>query len=214
MKIIIIGGGENGLTLANILGEDYDITIVEKDEKLAKEIANETSALVIQGDGADISILKEAGIAEADALVAVTSDDRENLMISQIAKTQKVSKIIPLVNSPQNEELFTQLGLNLIISNVGTNMTAIKRALYQYGDERIIAQLGKGDVQIIQQTLSKESKLVGRQAKIKDAIIATIYRGGELTIPTEKTILEEGDVLIVAVKTKHLHSIAKIITGK
>lgn len=214
MKIIIVGGGETGLTLANLLGDGHDITIIEKDEPLAKEVANKTSALVIKGDATDVSILREAAISKSDAIIVVTGEDKTNLMICQIAKTEKVKKIISLVNSAKNEELFTKLGIHLLVSVVGTNVTGIKRMLYKYGDERIIAQLGAGEVQVIEQVISKDSKLVGKKAKIKNAVIAAIYKSGELIIPNEETVLEEGDVLLVAVKTKDLPKVADIITGK
>ncbi|MFH2027526.1 MAG: NAD-binding protein [Nanoarchaeota archaeon] len=214
MKIIIVGGGETGLTTANLLAKDHDITLIESDEKRAKDLASKTEALVVLGDGVDLSILKEAGIKKADAIVAVTNDDKTNLMICQIAKSEKVSKIISLVRSPGNDELFTKLGITSIVSSVGTSVAAIKRLLYQWGDERIIAALGKGDVQIIQQTMSKDSKLIGKKAEIKNAVVATIYRSGDLIIPKKGTILEEGDVLLVAVKTKQLQEVLNVITGK
>jgi len=118
-------------------------------------------------------------------------------MISQIAKSENVARIVPLVRSPKNEELFTKLGIHSIVSVTGTNVKGIKNILYTGGDERIIAQLGQGDVQIIQQPISEKSPLIGRQASIPNAVIATIYRNGELIIPTPETIMEQGDVILV-----------------
>jgi len=214
MKIIIIGGGETGLSLANILAEKHETTLIEKEQERAKEIANKTSALVVQGDGTDLSILKEAEISKADAVVVVTGDDKTNLMLCEIAKSENIKKIISLVNSPKNEELFLKLGINKLVSVVRTNVTGIKNVLYQRGEERIIAELGEGEIQIIEQKISKGSKLVGKKAKIKNAVIAAVYRSGELIIPKEDTELKEGDVLLVAVKTKDLHKVADLITGK
>jgi trk system potassium uptake protein TrkA len=214
MKIIIVGGGETGATLANLLGEDYEVTIVEKDEALAKGIANKVSAMVINGDGTDISMLKEAGIDKADAVVAATSDDSTNVMVCQIAKTEGIKRIIPVVHSPKNEELFTKLGITSLVSVAGTNASAIKKLLHTFGDARIIAQLGAGEVQVIEQVISKKSKLVGKKAVIKKAVVATIYRKGELIIPTQQTVLKKGDVLLVAVKTKDLHDVVGAIKGE
>jgi len=214
MKIIIIGGGETGFSLANVLGDGYDITIIEKDTERAKSIANKTSALTVEGDGTDLSVLKEAEISKADALIAVTGDDKANLMVCEIANSEKVKKIISLVNSPKNEELFTKLGIHSLVSVVRTNVTEIKNVLMKKGEERIIAEIGDGEIQLIEQTIAKGSKLIGKKAKIKGAVVATIYRSGELIIPSENSDLKEGDVLLVAVKTKDLHKVADIITGK
>lgn len=214
MKIIIVGGGETGQTLANVLAGDHDVTVIEKEEPVAKALANKTSALVVRGDGVDVSVLKEAGIESADAVIAVTADDKTNMMVCQIAKNENIRKIISLVNTPKDEELFTKLGITSLVSSVGTNVLAVKKALYEYGDERIIAQLGGGDVQIIEQTVAKGSTLIGKKASIKNAVIATIYRAGELIIPNQKTVLKEGDVLIVVVKTRHLASVSDLIKAK
>lgn len=213
MKIMIIGGGETGLTIANLLGEEYEITIVEKEKEIAKDISNKTHALVINGDGSDITILKDANLSEMEAIVT-TADDKTNLMICQIAKSENIPKIISLVREPKNEELFTKLGINNLVSVVGTNAIAIKRMLYQIGDTRIIAQMGQGEVQIVELTISKESRLVGKEAQIRNAAVAAVYRNGELIIPKSSTILEEGDLLVVVVKTKDLKDITDLITGK
>jgi trk system potassium uptake protein len=214
MKIIIIGGGESGLTTAKLFEKEADVTIVEEDEVLAKELTNKTNALVICGDGTDISILKEANIKEADALVITTGDDTVNLMISEIGLSEKVKKVVPLVRKPKNEELFSKLGVNTFVSVAGSTASEIKRILRTYGDTRIIAQLGEGDAQIIQQAIAKKSKLVGQKAEIKNAIVATVYRSGKLIIPTKETLLKESDVLLVVVKTQDLSKALEAIKGE
>lgn len=213
MKIIIVGGNATGLTLANLLGEDNEVTIIERDEEVAKKIAGEVSALVIKGEGTDMSVLNEAGLTEADAIIT-TIDDNDNLMICEIAKSEKVKKIISLVREPQNEELFTKLGITHLVSVVGTNITDIKRQLSQLGDERIIAQLGGGEVQIVELTVAANSKLVGNTPEINGARIAAIYRSGEMIIPHEDTLLQESDVVLVVVKTEDLPLVIDIIQGK
>ena len=212
MKIIIIGGGQTGTILANLLGEEHEIVVIEKDEATAKELAGKTHALVIHGDGSDISLLNESGLKEADALVA-TTDDKTNLMISQIAKGEEIKKIIAVVRDPKNEELFTKLGIHLIVSTVGTNVTAIKRLLYQVGDARIIAQLGGGDVQIVEVPVLEKSPLIGQDASIKNASVAAIYRGGEIIILKDSEKFEKGDLLIVLVKTKDLPALTELAIG-
>jgi trk system potassium uptake protein len=214
MKLLIVGGGETGVTISRLFEKEAEVTIVEKDESLAKELASKSNALVIHGDGTDISILREAGIAKTDALIITTGDDTVNLMISQIGKSEKVHKVIPLVRKPKNEELFAKLGVSSFVSVAGSNAGEVKRILRTYGDARIIAQFGEGDVQIIQQAIAKKSPLIRQQVNIKNAVIATIYRSGKIIIPTTTTKLKEGDVLLVAVKTKDLHSVLEVIKGE
>ena len=214
MKLIIVGGGQNGLTVAKLFEKEAEVTIIEKDEIRAKELANKTTSLIIHGDGTDISILKEVEIEKADALIVTTGDDTVNLMISHIGQSEKVRKVVPLVRKPKNEELFSKLGINTYVSVAGSNASEIKKILHTYGDARIIAQLGEGDVQIIQQAIAKKSKLVRKKAQIKNAIIATIYRSGKIIIPTANTRLKENDVLLVVVKTKDLNKALETIKGE
>lgn len=212
MKILLIGGTPTALTLSNLLGEENEVTIIERDPEKAKQIAEETPSLIVAGDGSDISVLTDAGIEQTDAIVA-TTDDKTNLMICEIAKSMNVERIIALVNEPKNEELFQKLGVSQLVSVVGTNVTAIKRLLSQVGQERIIAQLGEGEVQVVEQTVSKDSSLVGKPAKIENASIAAIYRSGELMIPNGDNNFEEGDVVLLVAKTEHIKKINDLITG-
>lgn len=213
MKIIIVGGTPTALTLANLMGEANEITIIEQDPDKAKQIANQTSALVVEGDGTDLNVLNEAGLLEADAVVS-TSDDKSNFMICEIALTEKVKKVIALVNEPKNEELFEKLGITQLVSAVGTNVTGIKNLLSQFGDVRIISQIGEGKVQIIEAKVGKGSPLISQPTILNDASIAAIYRSGELLIPKSDTVIREGDVLVIVAKSENINKIQDIIQGK
>jgi len=73
MKIIIVGGGEKGLALANLLANEHQVTLIEQDEDRAKIIATKTQVLVLHGDGGDVSILRQANIGEVDYIVTTAS---------------------------------------------------------------------------------------------------------------------------------------------
>jgi trk system potassium uptake protein TrkA len=215
LKIIIIGGGEVGLTTANVLStKEHDLVLIESDEKRAKEVANSIDALTIHGDGTDLATLKDAGANDSDAMVAATDDDKTNLMVCEIAKSLTIKKIIARVNKSENEELFTKLGITGIVPTVGLAVTKIKNLLVQMSAERVIYELGKGQVQVLAITIPEKSKLVGKPAEISNAIIGAIYRDGELILPRESTKIKEADVIILTVKTKNLTSIRKQIYGK
>jgi len=214
MNIIIVGGNEIGLNLAKLFEKEAEITIVEKDEVLAKDLSEETNALIIHGDGTDISILKEAKIDKADALVVTTGDDTVNLMVSQIGKFEKVPIVVPLVKKPENVELFKRLGVDSVVSVAGSIASDINRVIRTHGDAKIIAQFGEGDVQIIQQLISKKSRLINKKVEIKNAVITAIYREGKIIIPKADIRLKQGDVLLLAIKTKYLKEVLKFIEKK
>ncbi len=214
MKIILVGGGEVGLTTANVLStKEHDLVLIESDEKRAKQVANSIDALVIHGDGTDLATLKDAGANDADAIAAVTDDDKTNLMVCEIAKSLDVKKIIARVNKSENEELFTKLGITGVVPTVGLAVTKINNLLTELRSERIIYKFGKGDVQVLAITIPKESKLVGKPAEIKNSIVGVIYRDGEMMLPKESTKIKEEDVIVLTAKTKNLKSIRNQIYG-
>ncbi|MBW2980842.1 NAD-binding protein [Candidatus Woesearchaeota archaeon] len=215
MKVVIVGAGESGRTLANMLSsENQEVSLIEKEEKIAEDTAKEIDALVIKGDATEYSILKDAGIEKADAVIALTDDDKTNLMVCEIAKSSKITKILSRVNSPKNEELFTKLGITSVVPLVSLEITKIKNML-EPGRERVIAELGEGDVQVIEATLGEKSRLIGRdEASIKGAVIGAIYREGDIVIPEKGAKLKEGDVLVIIAKSKGIDKITKLISGE
>ncbi len=213
MKIIIVGGGEKGLTLANLLQKDHEITLIENDEERAKLIASKTESLVIQGDGSDISILKEAGIGEADVIVA-TADDKTNLMVCQIAKNEEVKRIVSLINESKNEELFSKLEITNLVFVVGAIVSVLQRIIVQSGTEDVIGQLGLGDMQVVQVTVAEGSDLIDKKAEIKGAVILALYRDGKLYKDLGKMVFQKDDVLLVAVETKNLNQVTNLFVVK
>jgi trk system potassium uptake protein TrkA len=86
MYVTIVGGGQTGSKLAKRLANrGHNVSIVEKDETRAHELAAELDALIIHGSGADVDVLKDAGIDKADVLVALTDADEVNLMACEVA---------------------------------------------------------------------------------------------------------------------------------
>jgi len=212
MKVIIIGGGETGFSLANILGEQHTVSIIEKEAERAQSIATKTGVLVIQGDGSDLGTLKEAGIEQTEALIITTADDKTSMLIGEIARKEKVQRIISLVNEPQNEAVFHEAGIFLTVPTVMTKVNAIHRRLYHYGDAVIIAQFSNS-ISVIKQTIGETSPLIG-QMGMKKAVLTAIFRKEKVMLPEEDGPLEAGDVLLYAIKTEQLVEVVDIVSGK
>lgn len=96
MKIVIVGGGKLGYSLAeNLLEEKHEVHLIEKNREKCIHLANELDAEVIYGDGTEIEPLERANTQEAGCLIAVTGSDQDNLVAAQLAKKQfKVEKVI------------------------------------------------------------------------------------------------------------------------
>ena len=113
MRLVIAGLSNIGRNLAALLSkEGNEVVVVDLAEAKCAEMATSSDVLAITGDATKKSVLEEAGIRNANALVAVTGDDSDNLMICMIAKETGVKKVISLVNDTVHAETFKQAGVS------------------------------------------------------------------------------------------------------
>ncbi|MCK5300002.1 MAG: NAD-binding protein [Candidatus Aenigmarchaeota archaeon] len=211
MRVIIIGGGLVGAHVATMLSKGkHKVTVIEKEEKLAKKLADRLDALVINDDGTDMLVLKNAGIETADAIIALSRDDKTNLMVCQIAKNIGTSKIISRVNIPGNDELFVKLGISLVVptTQYGVNMVANE---LKKGGLRILSEIGDAKAVIYELVIEKDSKLIGHDNEsLEGSRVCAIYRNGEVLYPGSRNPLQAGDVLIIISKTANMDKIQKL----
>ena len=111
MYIIIAGGGQIGYCLGQaLLNEGYEILIIERDAQKCQGIEDELGSISLCGDSCEVATLIEAGTSRADALIAVTDQDEDNLVACQLAKYKfNVPRTIARLNNPKNKEIFDLL---------------------------------------------------------------------------------------------------------
>lgn len=212
LKIVIVGGGAIGSHAAQIFSKkNHKIIIIEKNADIAKELANSIDALVINDDGTDILALRNAEVESCDAILALTGDDKSNLMICEIAKNLGVNRIISRVNTPGNEELFVKFGINMLVPITQNAVNTIDNHLTSAGI-RVLAELGNNKAQIFELLIPQSSKLVGHTGpKIDGGTINAIYRNGLVLFPEKSTAVNAGDVLIITAKVEHFQQIIKLV---
>jgi len=221
MFAIVVGGGRTGSYLAKSLIEDgHEVTILEQREEIAdKDVAEVTKAKVIQGDGADPEVLELAGIRKADLVAAVTGDDEDNLVIAQLSKfTFKVPRIVGRVNNPKNEWLYNKSwGVDVAVSSVHIISTIIREEA-TLGDIVTLLKLKKGEIALVEFTLSDQSHAVG--TKIKDlnlppetVLITAILRDGKVVVPRGDTELGAGDKILVLTSPEHEELLEKKLSA-
>jgi trk system potassium uptake protein len=115
---IIIGGGKVGYFLSrDLLDRGDEVTLVEKDQTRADWLEGQLGSIVMRGDGDEMAFLSTTGVERADAVLAVTGDDEDNLVALQLAKKHfNVPLTIARVNNPANVEIFKALGIDEAIS--------------------------------------------------------------------------------------------------
>ncbi|WP_067515842.1 Trk system potassium transporter TrkA [Endozoicomonas ascidiicola] len=206
MKIIILGAGQVGGTLAeNLAGEENDITVVDTDSVRLRELQDKIDIRTIQGKASFPGVLKQAGADEADMLVAVTNSDEVNMIACQIAYTlfHTPSKIARIRQAAylKNQDLFanTALPIDVLISPEQVVTNYIKRLLERPGALQVL-DFADGRVQLVAMKAYYGGPLVGHELRYirehmpnVDTRIAAIFRRGNAISPKGTTVIEVDD---------------------
>ncbi|MCI9272545.1 MAG: TrkA family potassium uptake protein [Clostridiales bacterium] len=201
MKIVIVGGGKLGYHLArNMLDRDYTVILIERDKLRCLHIANELDAEVINGDGTEIEVLARAGAGRADYFIAVTGNDQDNLVASQLAKKKfLVNKVIARANNPRNLEALRRLGADNAVSSTEIITRMIEQQVESVG-MHLLASLNKGKASICTFIIPERSSLNNMALKDvpmpKSSLIISLVRGERLIIPQGNTIMFSGDEIV------------------
>jgi trk system potassium uptake protein TrkA len=204
-NIVILGGGRVGYYLAKRLEETSNriksVKIVEKDLMKCQEIANNlTNTLILHGDGTDTEFLKDEQIGQADLFVAVTSDDKANLLVSLIAKHLGVKKTICQVRRSDFAPLVEQVGIDIAVTPRELAAAAILKFIRR-GKIVSITLLSGDKAEIIEMIVPDNCSNVNIPLKNlkfpKGAILGAILRKGQAIIPTGEEQIGVGDQVIV-----------------
>lgn len=215
MKVIIIGGGQVGAYIGGLLLEnENDIIIVDNRPRVIEKLLREfDEKYIVTGDGADPSVLEEAGIAEADAVVSVTGADEVNLVASTIAKYEfGVERCIARVNNPKNAWLFDRTNGVDVRVNQADLLAKIVVDEIDLKNLFTLMKINRGEYSIIHLKVAPQSLSVNKQVKDlvipEQAVFIAITRNHEVVIPRGDTeILAEDVILALADQesTKELH---------
>jgi trk system potassium uptake protein TrkA len=214
MKIVIVGGGKLGFYLAKTLLEHHhEPTVIESDVATCAEVSESLEIPVVCGDGTTIEALKAAGAGEADALVAVTGKDEQNLVTCQLAKMMfPIGRTAAKVNNPKNADIMRKLGIDIVVSSTDTIARLIEWEV-DFSGLKHIATLGQGEATLHEIVLPSDYALSGR--KLSDirppeqSVIVAVERRHEMIIPRGNTEIMAGDKLIVLVKGDGLDAVYK-----
>ncbi len=164
-RVIVIGGGNVGLGVAQSLEQATHRTrvkLIELDRSIAETAADALErTIVLHGDGLDMELLDEANISKADALLAVTDDDKTNLLSCARAKAMGCSLVIALVNDPSLVSLMGPLGIDAFINPRTTTVSSILRHI-RHGRIRSVYSVGDAEGEVIEAQVMGTSKIAGK----------------------------------------------------
>ncbi len=217
-KILIVGGGNIGFNLAKNLESDSEgvrVKIIEKDKERAEVIANElNNTIVINGDGLDEDVLKEANIEEAETILSLTNDDENNIMLSVLAEKNNPNKrTIALVNKQNYSLLQSSLKINdLVDPRLATISTILKHV--HKGTIETVYTLLDGEYEFIEAEVLETSELISKSIKDtnlpKEIRIGAIVRGKEVIIPKSDFKFEKKDLVVFLTKREHLEKVESL----
>lgn len=203
MEIFVVGCGNVGSTIAKeLVSEGHNITVIDTDEKAVRAVTENYDIMGAVGNGASLEVLKEAGIAKADLLIAVTDSDERNLLCCLIARKISNVNTIARVRHPEygrNISLIKDdLGLSLTVNPELSAAFEIAR-LVKFPSAIEIDTFAKGRVELLKFEVLTDSPLVGlsmremHQRFNSDVLVCTVEREGETFIPKGNFVINEGD---------------------
>ncbi len=219
MYIIIVGGGNIGYYLAKTLVQArHEVLLLEKDRARHRTIAEELGEVVMQGDGSEVAQQMEAGFGRADAVVAVTGSDDDNLVICQMAKLEyTVPRTIARVNDPRNEKLFHKLGIDATVSSTKIIYNLLEQEVG--GGEMIpLAALNRGNIEIVEVEIGPRSPVVNQEIRSlglpEEALIISVIRDGHAILPAADTRFTLNDSVIALVNADREHELRDVFAER
>ncbi len=212
MYVLVAGGGKVGLNLAReLIARDREVTLIESNHVRFRMLEEELEHVVQHGDATEIWVLERAGIQRADLVIAVTGDDEDNILISQVAKEKYgVPRVVARVNNPRNLEYFKLLGAQPAFSATDLILRLIEHEVPEYGLVQLLA-LDEEHIEIIELEVAEGADVVGRQVQNIDlpegALIISVVREDVGFVPKGDSVIEAGDEIMVVLDPSLEHEI-------
>lgn len=201
MRIIVIGAGKIGRHLVRELTEaGHAVTVAESDAGVAHRLAESVDALVLEGDGTSMSLLKSAEVSRADWLLAVTGQDEVNLTACELAETMGAKRVLARLNDPRNRATFDALGIPVVaVTDLISQL--ISREIDFLHLERI-ALLARGRISLIEAEVGPRTpaRRVADLGLPEQTVLVSVTRegeGGKVVIPRGDTVIQPGDRVLV-----------------
>jgi trk system potassium uptake protein TrkA len=218
-RVVLIGGGNVGRMVAQKLedlpGRAIRAKMIERDRKIAEKSAEALErTIVLNGDGLDASLLQEAGATRADAVLAVTDDDKTNILGAVRAKSMGCKLAVALINDPTLVPLMTPLGIDAYINPRATTVSSILRHI-RHGRVRDVYSLGDAEAEIIEAEVLSTSPIAGKQVRDIDfpegVLIGGIKQGDKIVKPTGATRVNEGDIIALFALSQDVGEVERLL---
>jgi trk system potassium uptake protein TrkA len=202
MYVIVAGGGKVGSNVVrSLLSMGHEVTLVEQRRDTFERLEAEFGYIAVLGDATEIFVLERAGIGRPpDLLVAVTGDDEDNLVISQVAKDgYGVPKVIARVNDPRNQQHFDLLGIAQTVCATSGILGLVEHEMPAHGLVRLLELRTEGLV-VVEVQIESDSPAAGKPVSALElpegSRLLTVMRDGQAEIAVGSTQLDPGDQVL------------------
>ena len=208
MYIVVVGAGKVGFHLTrSLMADGEEVLVIEKDPAKADRIITELGGTAIQGDGAEVATLEEAGVGRADVVAAVTGHDEDNLIVAQVAKQRfNVPRTVARINNPRNEFIFNHLGIDATVSATQVILSIIQQEIPRHPFIHLLTLAG-GNIEFIELELSDASPIVGAPASElalpDETAVPFLIRDGQPIVIPPSTSFRAGDRVIAVTTGAH-----------
>ena len=218
MFAVIIGCSEIGYYLAkSLLATGHEVVVVEKDRERCQLLIDEVGSVSLQGDGTDEAILKQAGLARADVLIAVAGRDDTNLVICQMSKhIFNVPRTMAVIRDPKNEALFHVLGVDVVVNSIHLVLASLEEGIP--GRPLVhLSSLRSPGTEMISVTIPSDAGVVGMRLEDLElppkSFISLVIKNRGAALPTDGMVLEAEDELVAVTMTGDEQTLYDILTG-
>ncbi|MEM0995022.1 MAG: Trk system potassium transporter TrkA [Bacteroidota bacterium] len=213
-NVMIVGGSDVAFETAKRLQNDYSVTLVERNKRRCRTLAEQLSnTLIVHGDPSNTDLLKEEGVEQMDALLSLTTKPETNIVVCLTAKNLGVPRTIAKVDNKAYTHISQEIGIDTLINKKLIAANEIFRYIRK-GKVECITSLNGVDAEIIEYVVDRKSKLTRRLVKNIDfpatARIGGVVRSNESFIPTDDFQLQKGDKVIVLATPQAIPELEKL----
>ena len=218
-KVVIIGGGNIGFSLAQFIessNSNISTELIEVNKSRAEFLASNLNRVnITHGDGLDNQILEEVNISEAGYCIAVTEDDEVNILSSLLAKRAGTKQCMTLINNSTYSSLLTSIGVDITID---PKIITISKILEKVRSGRIRSDysIGEGFGEVIEAEVISHSLLCNKNIKDislpKGIRVGSIFRNDKIIIPNSETIFNENDDVVFFAETNCIKKLEQILS--
>ncbi|HJD84915.1 potassium channel family protein [Kitasatospora aureofaciens] len=218
MRVAIAGAGAVGRSIAGELLENgHEVLLIDKNPN-SISVERVPMAEWLLADACEITSLDEAALQRCHVVIAATGDDKVNLVVSLLAKTEyAVPRVVARVNNPKNEWLFNESwGVDVAVSTPRL-MSALVEEAVSVGDLVRLMRFSQGNANLVELTLAAEAELVGTRVGgvtwPQDTALVSIIREGRVLVPGKDDTLEGGDELLFVAAQEREEELEQLLSA-